>query len=300
MLQTPQHGRPEGGEVVTVAEAVAEFVAIKSGHDLSKRHFHGMRGHLARFAEGQEEKPLRSLSGPEILAWLRELHSEPRTVRNYLNSLQNLFNWAVRRGYLVASPTASIHETDLPRAKAKPKGVLTVDQCAAMMAHLAEVDPKYVAWHALQLFAGIRRAEVGRIRWGWIDFEARTITLPGWTAEGERVVKTGDDWVLHDLPSNLWPWLALGKGDGRIAVPGRKTAKRIREEAFPKLKPPIPSWPQNAMRHTFCTMLMSLHGDAAKVATWSRHTNAAMLFKSYVAKLVSREEAGRFCSIVPR
>lgn len=53
------------------------------------------------------------------------------------------------------------------------------------------------------------------------------------------------------------------------------------------------------MRHTFCTMLMSLHGDAAKVANWSRHTNASQLYKSYVARLVSREEAGRFIRIVP-
>jgi hypothetical protein len=29
-------------------------------------------------------------------------------------------------------------------------------------------------------------------------------------------------------------------------------------------------WPKNAMRHTFCTMLMSLHGDATKVANRSR------------------------------
>lgn len=39
--------------------------------------------------------------------------------------------------------------------------------------------------------------------------------------------------------------------------------------------------------------------DAAKVANWSRHTNASQLYRSYVARLVSREEAGRFCSILP-
>jgi len=68
-------------------------------------------------------------------------------------------------------------------------------------------------------------------------------------------------------------------------------------DEFPKVG--IPAWPKNALRHTFCTMLMSLHGDAAKVANWSRHTNASQLYRSYVARLVSREEAGRFCSILP-
>jgi hypothetical protein len=44
---------------------------------------------------------------------------------------------------------------------------------------------------------------------------------------------------------------------------------------------------------------MSLHGDAAKVANWSRHTNPAQLYRSYVARLVSREEAERFTAILP-
>ncbi len=53
------------------------------------------------------------------------------------------------------------------------------------------------------------------------------------------------------------------------------------------------------MRHTFCTMLISLHSDAAKVANWSRHTNAKMLYSNYVAKLVPKETAEAFCEIVP-
>lgn len=96
---------------------------------------------------------------------------------------------------------------------------------------------------------------------------------------------------------DLWDWLGAFRGEGKIRVPGNETMERIRRDELPKVG--IPVWPQNALRHTFCTMLMSLHGDAAKVANWSRHTNASQLYRSYVARLVSREEAGRFCGIVP-
>jgi hypothetical protein len=68
---------------------------------------------------------------------------------------------------------------------------------------------------------------------------------------------------------------------------------------FSRLPVPIPQWPKNAMRHTFCTMLMSLHGDAAKVANWSRHTSPRELYQSYVARLVSKAEARRFLWILP-
>ena len=39
--------------------------------------------------------------------------------------------------------------------------------------------------------------------------------------------------------------------------------------------------------------------DLRDAASFYRHTNASQLYRSYVAKLVSREEAGRFCSILP-
>jgi integrase len=280
-----------------VEEAFDEFIAAQEVRGLSKRHLSGLRHHVGLFAESARQRQIRSITGNAVLDWLASLPLDARTVANYHGSLCNFFNWCERRGLVAKAPTLSIHEGDLPRLKPKPKGVLSVDQCAAMMAWIDCNAPKYAPWHALQLFAGIRRAEVGRMQWSWIDLDARVITLPGWTEGGERVVKTGDDWALHDLPENLWAWLRKHQGDGKIAIPGNDTVEVWRGEEFPKIG--IPEWPKNAMRHTFCTMLMSLHGDAAKVATWSRHANASQLYRSYVAKLVSLEEAGRFVGILP-
>ena len=304
---------PEGSRASTVEDARAEFIAAQEGRKLSKRHLSGLKAHVGLFADSFGSDQIRSITGNVVLDWLASLPLDARTVANYHGSLCNFFNWCERRNLVHEAPTKSVHEGDLPRANPKPKGVLSVDQCAAMMAWIDEEAPKYAPWHALQLFAGIRRAEVGRMKWEWLDMERETITLPGWTEGGDRVVKTGDDWVLHDLPPNLWAWLRKYRGKGKIATPGNDTVKDWRSESFPNLKASypnldpsspnlsaIPKWPKNAMRHTFATMMMSLHGDAAKVATWSRHANASQLYKSYVAKLVSREEAGRFVGIVPK
>jgi integrase len=291
-----QH-HPAGSAAVTVADAYDEFIAAQEVRGLSKRHLSGLRHHVGLFTESAHTSQIRSITGNAVLDWLASLPLDARTVANYHGSLCNFFNWCERRGLVSKAPTLSIHEGDLPRLKPKPKGVLSVAQCAAMMAWIDSHAPKYSPWHALQLFAGIRRAEVGRMQWSWIDLDARVITLPGWTEGGERVVKTGDDWALHDLPENLWAWLAKHQGEGRVAVPGNDTVEMWRGEEFPKIG--IATWPQNAMRHTFCTMLMSFYGDASKVANWSRHANASQLYRSYVAKLVSREEAKRFTAILP-
>jgi len=301
---------PEDAEDATVSKAIALFLKQKESQNLSKSHPRRLKTHLDRFALTYGDKMVREITGNQVLEWINALREafDPRTIWNYHNSLCNFFNWAKRRGYTKDAPTEGIHESDLPVIPKKPKGVLTVGQARAMMAWLEVHRSHFVAWHALQLFAGIRNAEVARIQWKWIDLKRRIITLPGWVfensddrGEASRVVKTGDDWALHDLPENLWTWLEKYHEDkGKIRAPARDAIDRMRKERFPKLEiHPIPFWPHNAMRHTFCTMMISLHNDAAKVANWSRHTNPRQLYKSYVAKLVSKEEAREYVSIVP-
>lgn len=299
---------PEDAINTAVAEAIALFQAQKESQNLSDSHSRRLKTHLDRFALTFGDRLVREVTGNETLEWVRDLGKEldPRTVWNHYDSLCNFFNWSARRGYTKNASTDDIHESDLPVIPKKPKGVLTVEQVRAMLAWLDANRPRFVAWHALQLFAGIRNAEVARMQWEWIDLKRQVITLPGWTLDrdgGEvtRVVKTGDDWVLHDLPENLWLWLEKhGEEKGPIRAPSGDAVKRMRGRRFRELpEHPIPSWPQNAMRHTFCTMMISLHDDAAKVANWSRHTNPKQLYKSYVGKLVSKEEAKEFFAIAP-
>ena len=116
----------------------------------------------------------------------------------------------------------------------------------------------------------------------------------------QLIVKTQDDWSLRGLPDNLWDWLLKYKKESdQVCAPSPQTIKRIRNKHFRKLPHPIEKWPFNALRHTFCVILISLHEDAAKVANWSRHKNQAQLYDSYVTKLVSKEEAEAYLSIRP-
>ena len=289
----------KGVKGVSIDDAVMDFMDHQSERGLSDSHLSALENHCEAFAIAATGKLTSQIEGNEVLSWLRSIKAEPRTVWNYHGSLNTFFQWCVRRKLVVKSPMDDIYKDDLPTIPKRPKPVLSVDQASAMMECLKSDYPEIVPWHALQLFAGLRRAEVLRMDWQWIDLEKRTITLPGWQESQDkslqRIVKTGDDWVLHDLPANLWKWLSEFKSEGRIARPGQP--EKLHGEVFPALSSPIDPWPQNGMRHTFCTMMLSLHGDAAKVANWSRHDSPRQLYKSYVAKLVSKSEAERYFSI---
>jgi site-specific recombinase XerC len=294
----------------SLEEAVAEFLSHKELVGVSDVHSSHMRAHLESLAGSFGQHDIRSVSGEVLLKWLLELKEgegmSGRTVKNYFGSIKNFFNWCVRRKFIVISPAAQISVEDLPKVPRNPKEILSVEQCQLVMQWLERNAPEFVVWHALQFFAGIRNAEAGRIRRDSINLQEKTVTLEGWEirVDGslQRVVKTGDDWVLHDLPENLWPWLQRylpADAQRSFAVPDENDTTTLRKRFVADLAPTLSCWPKNAMRHTFCTMLMSLHGDAAKVANWSRHTNARQLYQSYVAKLVSREIAASYCRILP-
>jgi len=270
-------------------------------------HEKTLRKHLVPFRAAFGETDLREVSRDAVLAWLLGLRDggvSERTVQNHHGSVSNFFSWCKRRGLVVESATAAVAVDDLPVVPKKPHGVFLVDECAALMGWVEEHAPRFAAWFAVQLFGGIRNAEAGRLRWGEnFDFARRVIVMRGWRIEGgeaRRVVKTGDDWVLHGLPENLWAWLEKFRcPDGvPVAAPWNCGLAKIRE-ALRGLTPPV-VWVHNALRHTFCTMMISLYSDAAKVANWSRHANAQQLYDSYVAALVSPAEAKRFCEIMPK
>jgi site-specific recombinase XerD len=293
---------------MSVDEAVTQFLAFKEQMNLARLTLAGLRSNLSQFARVFDGHAVADITGNAILEWLLAKHSagaDARTVTNIKISLNNFFNWCVRREILRVSPTANLHESDLPVIVPKPRLTLTVDQTEAMLSYLEEHEPAVVPWHVVQLFGGIRREEAGRLTLRNFDIEREVITLEGWdfsTGTGSRLVKTGDNWTLHDLPANLWQWLRayLPRPPHQWVVPTEGQIAALRHRIFPTLTPPIKPWGKNCMRHTFCSMLISYHSDAAKVANWSRHSSPQQLYHSYVTRLVSKQDAARFLSIAPR
>lgn len=290
------------GKALVFTDAVEEFLAAKQQRKIAPRYLAMLKSHLKHFAGHFAEHSVNAIPSNQILQWLLALRLEPLTVKNYYVSLSVFFNWCQRRKLVANAPTKDIALDDLPIIPKKAKGTLTLEQTRGMLGWLEQHRPHFVAWHIVQLFAGLRNGEASRFHSDFIDFEERSIKLPGWVfednGEAKRMTKTKDAWALHGLPDNLWPWLEKYRFKGPIRAPANAALMRMRK-AFRELEPPISPWPDNAMRHTFCTMLISLHQDAAKVATWSRHTNARQLFDSYVTSLVSPSVAQRYCEILP-
>ena len=73
-------------------------------------------------------------------------------------------------------------EQDAKAVKALKKSsveILSAAESEAILRGIEGSEPEFLPYYALRLFAGLRASEAGKMRWEWIDFEKKTIRVPG-------------------------------------------------------------------------------------------------------------------------
>ena len=131
-----------------------------------------MRYDLEKFAT-RFHSNIDMVTGPEIDKWLRGLGVSPRTRNNLRNSVQTLFAFAKSQKYL---PKDHDEIDGVPRVKdgAGEIEIFTPKEMAEILTH---ADARVVPFLALGAFAGIRHAEIQRLDWTNIQFDAGIIEI---------------------------------------------------------------------------------------------------------------------------
>jgi integrase len=144
--------------------------------------------HLERRAKPLHSNPLANVGTPAfrrelatLLAKLAEKHGarESDCVRS---SLSAYFGWLAREGYVESNPVAFINkaaEGDRSRSR-RPK----VEELAVIWRALG--DSEYAMVIRLLMLTGMRRAEIGALRFDEIDFHAAIIILPKTRTKSKR------------------------------------------------------------------------------------------------------------------
>ena len=272
----------------TAAELVDELLKVKEADGASERYLSDLRSRLTQFAEAFDGKPVAEMTAPQIDEWLRSLSNKetgkrlsPVTRNNFRRVLITAFSFALGRGYCVGNPA-------LQSAKAKeiasPVGILTVDQTARLLENAA---PEVVPSIAIGAFAGLRRAELGRLDWQEVDLQSGLIEVTASKAKSarRRFVK---------IQPNLARWLQPhAQLSGDVTPPGyRILFASAREKAG------IAEWPQNALRHGFASYHLAQFNNAALLALELGHTNSNLVFQHY-RQLVKPKQAERYWKIAP-
>ena len=155
-----------------VPEVAEELVKLKRADKLSERYVNQLEYDLKRFTDRFRNR-LRDVKGPEVDDWLRELGVGPRTRNNMRNSVQALFKFGVARKYLLKDHDIM---ASVPVANDKG-GEIEIFKPAEMTEILAHADARIIPFLAIGAFAGIRHAEIQRLDWSDIHFDAGIIEI---------------------------------------------------------------------------------------------------------------------------
>lgn len=203
------------------------------------------------------KRPIDSISRRDVVELLDGIvdRGAPYTANRTLAAIRKLFNWAVDRGILGATPAVRIE----PPGKETERDRVLTDE---------EIEELWNAWECqgwpfgplfqLLLVTGQRRSEVAGMRWSELDLENKLWTLPRDRTKSDR----GHEVPLSSLAIEILKGLQRmdelifpDSRHGRNPVSGFSKAK-LRSDALCETQ--VPNWRLHDLRRTAATNMARL------------------------------------------
>ncbi len=249
-----------------------------------KRTWQGLRAMLGMFARRFGDRQLMDITMDELTEFCCDPSLAPRSRLNRIRIVSQLYNFAVRNGWMKVNLTTKITR---PSKQQKEPGIVTVDQAQNLLQHACHCD--LLPFVALGLFGGVRVAELCRLDWKSVRLEEGEIII------GADVAKTRTRRVVP-INQTLAAWLKLCVRDSGPIVRTNKVRKRF--PVLVKTAEIIP-WPQNALRHSYASYHLAAFKDPVRTAYSMGHVgNTDMLHANYKG-LVTHRDAERFWGLLP-
>lgn len=266
---------------VPLARAVEELIENRKATGASRRYCNDLRLRLGRFVNDHSSQVVAEITTKAVDEWLTGLSLAPVTRNTFRRDLRTLFSFCVTRRYASDNPVK-----DSRRAKEidKPVGILTPADLRRLLAVAGEES---IAYWTIGAFAGLRRAEIERLDWSDIDFDARVIEIKA------RNSKTATRRLVTVLP-NLHAWLLQCR---KLRGPVCPDVLRPRLDADRKAAGLLDEWPQNGLRHSYGSYHLAHFKDAAALAL-QMGNSPEIVFRHY-RQLVKPAAAEAYWDIRP-
>lgn len=219
----------------------------------------------------------------DYLADRRRDHA-PKTVKEERGIIGVYCRFLVARGLLGADPTRDV---PAPRTRRPVPHYLSADQIAQTLRAARELG--CYAEVALAINAGLRLAELQRLRWADVDLAGRTLTVRAPKGDHDRVVPLTDSAAaaLADQQSfsyglifvfparQTWPggWKYVAKARATSWWSRTMQALAGRVPGFAQLPKGCTGNGWHVLRHTFASRLVQAGVDVYRVASWLGHSD---------------------------
>jgi integrase len=275
---------------ITVAQLADEVVEAKRRDGRSLVYLRDLRYRLNRFVQDFGRQPIAGITVDELDNWLRALPYSPQSRTNYRTIIGLLFSYAESRGMIDRNP---VSRTAKPKLIDKAPEIFKVDELRALLEAATRTAPDVLPMLAVGAFAGLREAEIRRLKWDEVDLTPRP-NLPHGHIEVKAAKAKSARRRIVPIQPNLAAWLRPYAGRSGQVVPAgaRKKLDRVRKVAG------LAKWPLNGLRHSFASYRLAAIHDAPRVAAELGHTGPQMLYSTY-REVVRPEEADKYWKIAP-
>ncbi|MBC8002862.1 MAG: hypothetical protein H7X97_09780 [Opitutaceae bacterium] len=204
------------------------------------------------------------------------------TRRTHWIDIRSLFSFAVKRGQCRENVASQV---EAPILDAKPPGVLTVAQCAALLDACQRRRPEVLSWLTLCLFAGVCVEEALRLTAEAIQSDHILISALKAKTRRRRLVP---------ITPQIRAGLDAAKPHCKKLIPSkwRKCFAEIRRAVGL-----CQEWPQNAIRHSFISYHVARYRNENETALIAG-TSPAMTYK-HCREIVRPKEAEEFFALLP-
>jgi integrase len=266
-----------------VSVVVAEFLVAKKADGRSVRYLQDCKARLERFSRDFKVN-LRDVQTQELDAWLRGLKLSPRTRNNFRTAICSLFSFARDTGYLVKGKPTEAEATAVAK---QDDGDIVIFSPTEFSALLNAADAHLLPFLVFGGMAGLRSAEILRLKWENVNWSESVIEIQG------KVAKTGTRRLAPLVPAAA-EWLRDFKAIRGPVIGSIKLYERL-EKLSESTEVP---WKQNALRHSFCSYRMATLKDAPRVSYEAG--NSVRIIQRHYDKVVTESQGKTWFSIMPK
>jgi integrase len=214
------------------------------------------------------------------------------TRNNFLTYVRAMFNYGLKKGYLLRNP---VDQIEFSVRKRREVEIYTPDEVQRLLDDALEQEPGLLPYRVLTLYCGIRpNGEATRVEWDDIKWEDRVVKLSA------AITKKGRS-RFPRLSDNAIAWLEEyrrrgGVTEGLIA-PYTRNQLEVRHRA--NLERCGVKGIKNGARHSYCSYHLAQYNDINGLTLQSSHANTDMLWR-HCYQAATKEDAARYWSIVPK
>jgi len=281
--------------VKSVAEVIDEMLREKEGKR-EERTIWDLKNRLGRFAKAFH-CPIASVETSDIQQWLDGLKTGQRNTINFRNKLSVLWNWALRRNYVLSNV---VERTERPMEN--DNGKIEIYTAVELSRLLASATPEFLPCLAIGAFAGLRSSEIQRLTWddvnlarGHIIASAKKVGTPS-----RRLVPIQPNLAQWLAPYANRKGLVWNETTTDFCIAQRETAAATAIEADSEkmvaAQDPV-KWKHNGLRHSFISYRLAMLQNDSQVALEAG--NSAGVIHSSYKELVTPDDAKAWFGITP-